>query len=95
LQTFPAPQLVPLVTFVHAVVIVVGAQVRHALAESTPGDWNTPPIQQPETQLAGLPLQTSPEGQVAFAPSRLVHWLALVPGWHVWHGLAGFTAPDA
>jgi hypothetical protein len=58
------------------------------------GAWKTPPIQQPETQLAGLPLQTSPVGQFAFSPSVLVH--AVVPpvpaGRQLWHGFpAGVT----
>jgi hypothetical protein len=34
-----------------------------------------------------------PEPQlVSFA--SLVHAVVLIPGWHVWHGSAGFTAPD-
>ena len=45
-------------------------------------------------QLAGLPLQTSPAGQLAFAPSVLVHPLVLVPGMQHRHGFAGFAVPD-
>jgi hypothetical protein len=39
-------------------------------------------------------LQTSPEGQLALTPDVLVHAVLLDPGWHVWHGSAGFTVPD-
>ena len=38
-------------------------------------------------------LHTSPEPQPV--PSgRLLHAVVVVPGWHVWHALAGFAVPD-
>jgi hypothetical protein len=77
------------------VVVTLGEQISQPLLVVAPEPWKVPAIQQPETQLAGLPLQTSPEGHPAFAPSALVHADVLVPGWQVSHGSLGFAAPDA
>jgi hypothetical protein len=75
----------------------VGWQVWHGFPPFAAfGDTKpVPEIQQPATQLAGLPLQTSSAGQAAFSPSVLVHDDVLVPGWQLSHGSLAFTAPDA
>ena len=38
-------------------------------------------------------LHTFPEPQLV-PSARLLHIVVLVPGWHVWHELAGFAVPD-
>jgi len=58
----------------------------------TPGESNAPAMKHPATQLA--PLHTSPVAQTV-PLATVVHWLVLVPGWHVWQALAGFVVPDA
>ena len=98
MQTSPLGQLAftPSV-FVQAVVppVPMGWQLWHGLLGFRAlGETKAPAIQQPEVQLAGLPLQTSPVGQLAFAPSVLVQTDVLIPGWQLWQGLLGFTAPE-
>jgi hypothetical protein len=80
LHASPEGQLAAPVTFVHVGVLEDGVQISHPLFAVVPALTNAPPIQQPETQVAGLPLQTSPVGQAAFTPSVLVQADVLLPG---------------
>jgi hypothetical protein len=95
LQTWFVGQLAAPVAFVHVDVLEDGVQISHPLFAVVPALTNDPPIQHPDTQLAGLPLQTSPVGQLALSPSVLVHDDVLVPGWQLSHGSLAFTAPEA
>jgi hypothetical protein len=76
-------------------VLEVGWHTSQPLFAVAPELTNVPPIQHPETQLAGLPLQTSPIEQPAFRPSVLVHAEVLVPGWQLWQTSLAFTVPEA
>jgi hypothetical protein len=77
------------------VVLDAGEQIWQPLLVVAPALMNAPAIQHPETQVAGLPLQTSPVGQFAFTPSVLVQAVVLVPGWQLSHGSLPLGAPEA
>jgi hypothetical protein len=90
LQTSWVPQDVPSVTLLHAVVLVPGWQLWHALSALTVLAVTTvSPTKQPTTQLA--PSQTSPVPQ-AVPRATFVHATVLAPGWQLWQALPGFSA---
>ncbi len=92
MQNRPAPQTWSFGAFVHEVVLDAGEHSSQPSRTLAPGAKNVSSIQQPGVQAAGLPSQTSPEGQLGLTPPAPVQAVVVQPGWQLWQGLFGSTA---